>query len=84
MKSILKKNASEIAKKYMDTHNISHAYVANLMNISSSNFNDRINGRLKFTPDFAFIFAKALKINPNIFLLKKYTLCEYDNERDLI
>lgn len=38
------------------------------MGISSANFSSRLHGRLKFNADFALTVAKALDIDPTIFL----------------
>lgn len=64
----VKKNAREILYFYLRDHGIKQNYVAHKMGISSANFSNRLHGRLKFNADFALAVAKALDIDPTIFL----------------
>lgn len=64
----VKENASEILYLYLRDHGIKQNYVARKMGISSANFSSRLHGRLKFNAEFALAVAKALDIDPTIFL----------------
>lgn len=66
--SVVKDDAGIILKKYLVQHGIKQSFVAGNMGISESNFSARMNGRLKFTADFAVSVARVLNISPNIFL----------------
>lgn len=66
--TVVKKNANKILKTYLKNHGIKQSFVAREMGLRPSNFGDRLNGRLKFTADFAIRASSVLKISPNIFL----------------
>ena len=66
--SVVKENANEILKDYLDDHGIKQSFVAHKMGISNPTFNSRIQGRLMFDADFAIAVSKALGIKPDIFL----------------
>lgn len=69
----VKNNAGNILKEYLKDHGIKQTFVANKMGLTVTNFNQRLNGRLKFTADFAISAATALGISPDIFLKKNYS-----------
>ena len=51
--SVVKENANEILRSYLEEHGIKQSFVAHKMGISSPTFNSRVQGRLKFDADFA-------------------------------
>lgn len=72
MVQVTQSDANVILKTYLKSHGITQAFAANKMGISPQTFNAYINGRYKFDADFAFSVAKALNIDPYIFLRESY------------
>ena len=68
--NVVKNNAGLILKEYLASHGIKQSYVADRMGISDSNFSAHINGRLRFTADFAIAVSRALGISVDIFWSK--------------
>lgn len=66
--AVVKEDAAIILQKYLQDHGIKQSFVANKIGISESNFSNRINGRLKFSADFAIAVSRALNIKTDIFL----------------
>jgi plasmid maintenance system antidote protein VapI len=66
--SVVKDNAGSILKDYLKEHGLKQGFVARKMGMSDQNFSAHINGRLKFTADFAIAVARALDISADIFL----------------
>ncbi|RVU69835.1 MULTISPECIES: helix-turn-helix transcriptional regulator [Lactobacillus] len=66
--AVVRSDAREILSKYLDEHGIKQSFVAKRMGISSATFSSRLHGRLNFDADFAIAVAKALRIDPDIFL----------------
>lgn len=72
MVQVTQPDANVILKTYLKSHGITQAFVAKKMGISPQTFNAYVNGQYKFDADFAFSVAKALDINPYIFLKESY------------
>lgn len=72
MSNVTKKNSAAILKKYLAEHGIKQIYLAKKMNMKPSTLSAYLHGTTKFSADFAFNVAKALKIDPNIFIEKSY------------
>ena len=72
MPQFTKENSSEILKKYLNDHGIKNKYLADKLGISATNLNYYLNGKGKFTVDFALAVSGALEISPDIFLNKSY------------
>lgn len=65
---MVKDNAGLILKDYLNSHGIKQSFVADKMGISDSNFSAHMNGRLRFTADFAIAVSRALGVSVDIFL----------------
>lgn len=72
MIQVTEQNAHKILKDYLKSHGITQAFVAKKMGISPQTFNAYVNGQNIFDADFAFSVAKALNIDPYIFLKESY------------
>nr|DAR77088.1 MAG TPA: Helix-turn-helix XRE-family like protein [Caudoviricetes sp.] len=68
MVTVLKSDARELARDYLQKHGIKQSFVAEKMGISEPTLSGRLNGRSKFDADFAIAFSKTLGISPDIFL----------------
>lgn len=66
--SVVKDNAGKILSQYLKDNGIKQNFVAKKMGITPENFNQRMNGRLRFTADFAIAVSRALNISVDIFL----------------
>ena len=63
--SVVKDNAGSILKDYLKERGLKQGFVAKKMGISDSNFSAHINGRRKFTADFALAVATPFGIRPD-------------------
>lgn len=68
MNVVLKPNARNVAKSYLQEHGIKQSFVADKIGISEPTLSARLSGRLKFDADFAIAFSNALGISKDIFL----------------
>lgn len=66
--TVVKENAAKILQKYLQDHGIKQSFVASKIGMSESSFSSRLNGRLKFSAEFAIAVSKALNIKADIFL----------------
>lgn len=69
---VVNPNAGDILKEYLFKHGIKQSFVAKQMKLSDTTFSARINGRLRFTAEFAIQVASVLGISPDIFFSKSY------------
>lgn len=72
MPEVTEKNSKQILIDYLNDHGIKQKYLAKKLGISETSLSYRLNGRSKFTLDFAFAVSKALDISPRVFLSKNY------------
>ena len=72
MAQVTKDNAGEIFNKLINEKGLKKAFVAKKMGISQQNLTNKIH-RGTFDADLALKAAKALDINPAIFIDKTYS-----------
>lgn len=66
--TVVRDDAADILREYLTSHGIMQKYVAKKMGITDGTFTSHLNGRLKFTADFAIAVSRVLDISPDIFL----------------
>ena len=61
-------NVNEKIKEYLKAHGISQAFIVNQTGITPEKVSNIMNGKRKVTGEELLLIARALDVNPNIFL----------------
>lgn len=68
MITMVKDDAKEVLKNYIEESGLKKGKVAEKLGITSNQLSNRLTGRAKFDADFALLVSKKLNISPEKFL----------------